>query len=333
MRTRRLAAAGVGVLVLILLVFGLKSCLGSRQERAMKDYVREATDIVQVSNQQGDALFRVLKGSGGSDQAVDLENSLNGYALQSAQLVDRARELDHPGDMNAAHDYLIETLEFRRDGLRGIADNLPKALSDQERREGTDAVTAQMQQLLASDVVFQQRFDPALVRALKKKDLQDDVRRPTSSFVPDVQWLDPTYVADRVSALRTGGGGDSSAAPGLHGNGIGTVSLGGQALSDGGSATVTISDDLGFEVQVVNQGDNTETDVTVKATIGEGDDAISVDSQLDSIASGETKSVTIPVDEQPPTGQSVPVTVEVAKVPGEKKVDNNKISASVIFTR
>jgi hypothetical protein len=159
------------------------------------------------------------------------------------------------------------------------------------------------------------------------------VRRPSSSFVPDVQWLDPTYVADRVSALRTGGGGDSSAAPGLHGNGIGTVSLGGQALSDGGSATVTISDDLGFEVQVVNQGDNTETDVTVKATIGEGDDAISVDSQLDSIASGETKSVTIPVDEQPPTGQSVPVTVEVAKVPGEKKVDNNKISASVIFTR
>jgi hypothetical protein len=333
LRTRRLMAAGVGVIVLILLVLGLKSCLGSRQERAMKDYVREATDIVQVSNQQSQALFRVLRGSGGRDQAVDLENSLNGYGLQSAQLVDRARELDHPGDVNQAQDYLLEALELRRDGLRGIADNLPKALSDQERRQGTDAVTAQMQLLLASDVIFQRRFTPALTRALQQKGIADEVRRPASSFVPDIQWLDPSYVADRVSALRTGGTGDDTASGGLHGNGIGTVSLGGQALTSGGSTTVTLSDSLEFEVQVVNQGDNTETDVSVKATIGQGADAITADSKLDSIASGETKTVTIPVDEQPPTGQSVDVVVEVAKVPGEKKTDNNRLTASVIFTR
>ena len=333
LRTRRLMAAGVGVIVLILLVLGLKSCLGSRQERAMKDYVREATDIVQVSNQQSQALFRVLRGSGGRDQAVDLENSLNGYGLQSAQLVDRARELDHPGDVNQAQDYLLEALELRRDGLRGIADNLPKALSDQERRQGTDAVTAQMQLLLASDVIFQRRFTPALTRALQQKGIVDQVRRPTSSFVPDIQWLDPSYVADRVSALRTGRTGDDTASAGLHGNGIGTVSLGGQALTSGGSTTVTLSDSLEFEVQVVNQGDNTETDVSVKATIGSGADAITADSKLDSIASGETKTVTIPVDEQPPTGQSVDVVVEVAKVPGEKKTDNNRLTATVIFTR
>jgi CARDB protein len=333
---RRTIAIGVGLVVLILLVLGLKSCLGARQDRAMKDYVREVTDLVQVSNQQGEALFRVLRGSGGRDQAVDLENNLNQFALQSGQLVDRARELGHPGDVDTAQDHLIETLEFRRDGVKGIATNLPKALGDQSRREGTDMVTTQMQLLLSSDVIYSQRFTPELTRALQKNDLADEVRRPASSFVPDVQWLDPSYVSERVSALRTGNtGGSDSAAPGLHGNGIGTVSLGGQALTSGGStpATVTLSDDLTFEVQVVNQGDNTETDVTVNATIGRGDDAIELDSQLDSIASGETKTVSIPVNEQPPTGQSVPVVVEVEKVSGEEKTDNNRLTGSAIFTR
>jgi hypothetical protein len=288
--------------------------------------------VVQQSDQQGDALFRLLQGSGGRDQAVDVENSLNGFRVQSAQLVDQARKIDHPGDVNRAHDYLLETLELRRDGLEGIANNLPTALGDQDRRQGTERVTAEMQNLLASDVIYSQRFDPALRAALKSNDLTGEVRVPASSFVPDIQWLQPSYVSDRVNALRTGSGGQD-AAPGLHGNGIGTVTLGGQTLAAGGSTTIALSDDLAFEAQVVNQGDNTETDVTVRATIGRGDDAIEAEEQLDSIAAGETKSVTVAVPEQPPTGQTVPVVVEVEPVPGEEKTDNNELRASVIFTR
>jgi hypothetical protein len=43
--------------------------------------------------------------------------------------------------------------------------------------------------------------------------------------------------------------------------------------------------------------------------------------------------VNIPVTKTPPTGQAVPVNVEVQPVPGETKTDNNKLAASVIFTR
>jgi hypothetical protein len=336
MMARRTIAIAVGLLVLILLVFGVRGCLGQRQERAMKDYVREATDLVEVSDQQGDDLFTLLggdSGQGGEDQAVAYENTLNGIRVESAQLVDRARALDHPGDVDQAHAYLIEVLEFRRDGLRGIADSLPTALGDQDRREGTDEVTAEMQNLLASDVIYIQRFDPALQRALQQNDLASSVRRPTSSFVPDIQWLQPDFVADRVGELRTGAGGDESASPGLHGNGIGTVSLGGQALTEGATATVTLADELTVEAQVVNQGENTETDVNVNVTIGRGDDAIEASEALDSIAAGETKTVTVTIGEQPPTGQSVPVVVEIERVPGEEMTDNNRLSASAIFTR
>jgi hypothetical protein len=41
----------------------------------------------------------------------------------------------------------------------------------------------------------------------------------------------------------------------------------------------------------------------------------------------------VALDGQPPTGQNVPITVEVAAVPGEEKTDNNKQTFSAVFTR
>jgi hypothetical protein len=330
---RRGIAAGAGVLVLILLVLGVRGCLNARKEQAIKDYNRDVGALLQESDQQSRQFFELLSGStGGREQAVDIENQLNTYRVQSAQLVDRARDTDHPGDLNKAQRYLLETLEFRRDGLAQIADALPQALGDQERRQGTDKVTADMQDFLTSDVVYSQRFVPNLQDVLKDEDLAGEVRVPRSQFLPDIQWLQPSFVSQRVGRIRTGSGG-GPATPGLHGNGLGSVSLGGQALSPGGSASITLAKDLSFDVQVVNQGENTETDVEVKITVGKGGDAIDLDGTLDSIAAGETKTVKVALDQQPPTGQNVPITVEVAAVPGEKKTDNNKQTYSAIFTK
>jgi hypothetical protein len=330
---RRGIAAGAGVLVLILLVFGVRGCLNARKEQAIKDYVRDVGALVQESDQQSRQLFQLLSGStGGREQAVDIENTLNGYRIQSDQLVDRARDTDHPGDLNQAQRYLLQTLEFRRDGLARIADALPQALGDQERREGTDKVTADMQLFLTSDVVYSQRVIPNLNTVLKDEDLTGQVRIPTSQFLPDIQWLQPSFVSQRIGRIRTGGGGGGAASPGLHGDGLGTVSLGGQALSPGSPASIQLTGDLSFEVQVLNQGENTETDVEVRITVGKGSDAIDLNETIDSIARGETKAVKVPLKEKPPTGENVPITVEVAPVPGEKKTDNNKQTYSAIFT-
>jgi uncharacterized membrane protein len=86
-------------------------------------------------------------------------------------------------------------------------------------------------------------------------------------------------------------------------------------------------------VQVANQGDSTETDVVVNVTVGQGGDAIALEETLPEIAPGETKTVSIPLSEQPPTGQNVPITVEIKAVPGEEVTDNNEAEFTVIFTR
>ena len=334
---RRTLAIGAALLVLILLVLAFRGCLNARNERAIKDYVSQSSELIDQSKLEGNQLFELLSGSGDQDDAVDAANVVNGLRSESTTLVDRAHDLDTPDEVSAAQDNLVDALELRRDGLAAVANALPGALADEEQRESTGDVAEVMQVFLASDVLLKYRFRPNLQRALEEEDLTGEVSVPRPrelEFVPDVQWADPDFVADQVAGLRGGGGGagDEPAAPGLHGNGLGTVTLGGVALVPGASATVPLADDLSFDVQVVNQGENNETDVNVTVTVGEGNDADVVEEQIPEIAVGEQQTVTIPLGSRPPTGENVAVTVEVEPVAGEEMTDNNVAEFTVIFT-
>jgi hypothetical protein len=329
---RRTVAVGVGVLLIVLIILGIRGCLNAHKRQSFKDYARNSADLVRESNQEGTSLFKMLSATGGHDQTVTLQNDLNGFRLQSAQLVDRAKGLGHPSELSDAESYLVETLKFRRDGLAAISDAVPTALADQSRRSGVNRIAAEMQTFLTSDVIYSQRFVPSLRRALADEGVLDEVTIPRSRFFPDIGWLDPATVGDRLSGIRTGRGG-KPAKPGLHGTGLGTVSLGGQSLAGGGSTSIALTSGLSFQVQISNQGDNDETDVPVRVTIGRGPGALDLNGRIATIAAGETQTVDIPLKGTPPTGQTVPVTVDVPPVPGEKKVDNNRQSFSVTFTR
>jgi hypothetical protein len=331
---RRAMAGAALLLVAILLIFAFRSCVASQKESALKEYVTGVTDVVKLSNSQSAALFESVFGAqGGTDQTVDIQQTLNAQAVGAGDVVEQAEQLDPPDEMKTAHDYLLEVLELRRDGLNGMKTDMAIALGDEDRREGTQRLNGWMRVLVTSDVLYEFRFYPTARAALRAEEIVDLPPRE-SAFVPDPRWLDPDTVSDEVNALRTGtGGGDGEAAPGLHGNGIAAVTLGGIALASGAPASVQLGGDVSFEIQVQNQGENTETDVQVNASVGSGRNAIELEGTIDTIAAGETITVTIPLEKQPPTGDSVPVRVEVVPVPGEGKVDNNTLETDVIFTR
>ena len=212
-----------------------------------------------------------------------------------------------------------------------IAEELPKATAQQAQRLSTGRIAQMMRVFDASDVLMRSRFKPEERDALKQEDVAATLPKDTTlAFLPDVQWLQPAFVADQISGISGSGG---SATPGLHGDGLGTVSLGGVALTPGGSTTVQLTKDIAFDIQVVNQGDSTETDVGVTVTVGSGGDAVKLEETIPEIAAGEQKTVSIPLTSQPPTGQNVPITVNVKAVPGEQVTDNNKADFTVIFTR
>ena len=256
---RRTIGAGLILVVLLLLVFGFRGCLDAREERAMEDYVRDSSELITVSQGMGRTLFDVLSAPSDADQDVNRQNQANALRVESATVVDRARDLDPPDELSDAHEHLIESLELRRDGLAVVADQLPSALAEDERRESTGRIAQMMQVFLASDVLLTARFRPSMVEALEAEEVNaEPPREGTLRFVENIDWLDPDFVADQIAGIR---GSDGTATPGLHGNGLGTVSLAGVALTPGAGATVQLTEDSAFDVQVVNQGDSTETDV------------------------------------------------------------------------
>jgi hypothetical protein len=328
---RRTIAIGGAVLLFILIVLLFRGCLDARKERAMEDYVRDANELVGLSKAESQQLFDILSAPSGEDQAVNRQNAANALKADSATLADRARDFDVPDELNDAQDYFLESLELRRDALSVVAAELPGALAQEERRSSTGRIAQMMQVLSASDVLLRSRYDVELRDALEQEDINATPANDRElTFVTNLDWLQPDFVADQIAGIRGSGG---SATPGLHGNGLGTVSLGGVALTPGGSATVALSQDTAFDVQVVNQGESTETDVVVTVTVGSGGDAIKAEETIDEIAAGEAKNVTIPLSKQPPTGQNVGITVNVKAVPGEEVTDNNEAEFTVIFTR
>ena len=211
---------------------GVKSCRNAQKEQAFKDYNRDVGAFVQESEDQSKGLFDLLEKGGQSP--VELQNTVNGYASEAAQLVDRAKGTDHPGELDEAHGYLVETLEFRRDGLKGIADDLPQALGDRGE-EATQNIAAQMQNFLTSDVIYAALL-PAAPGPAEGRGLLDSEKPPRARSWPtssgSCRARSPTASAGSARARAATSG---PAAPGLHGTGLGTVSVqpGGHQLNEG----------------------------------------------------------------------------------------------------
>jgi hypothetical protein len=330
------AAAGVGVLLLLFLAF--KGCASIRKENNYKDYVREVAADTQQSQQESQAVFGLLR-SPGDQSPVDIGNSINGFRAEAARLAERAKNRDAPSELKNAQRYVVDTLEFRRDGIASIARLLPTALGDQGASTAVQRIAAQMQTFLASDVIYTTRFLPKLYSTIKDEGLAEDVPIPETlrspkGFLPDIDWLRPTVVADRIARIKGGGSATSATTPGLHGTALlaVTVQPSGKQLTPNGTTDIPATKGLSFDVQVQDQGENDEKDVTVKLAISGAGKPISVEGQIDSIARGATETASIPLPSLPATGRPVTIKVTVKPVPGEKKTDNNTQEYQAVFT-
>jgi hypothetical protein len=334
---RRAIAIGGGLLVLLLLYLGIKGCQASQKEQGFKDYVRDASELVAESDQQSTALFDLLGDPGNSE--VDFTSNINGSKVQAEQLVDRAKKTDVPDELKGAQKNLVETLEFRRDGLDGIAREVAAA-GGEEGGNANERIAAQMQFFLTSDVIYSQRFLPKLLGTIEEEDLDQDVPVPDTlrdteaiRFLPDIDWLQPSTVGERLAGV--GAGGDEPAAPGLHGTGLGSVTVkpSGAALTEGAAAQIPASADVSFDIEVANQGEHPEEGIVVSVEISGSGDPIELEETLDAINPGESKVVNVPLAETPPIGEPVDIKVTIAPVAGEKKTDNNEASFTAIFAR
>jgi hypothetical protein len=333
---RRIVAVVAIAAVLVLLALVINSCRNSQQRNDLKDYTARVNAVGTESAQTGQQFFRLL-GQGGGQSPQDLQTAISGFRVQAGQQLQQAQGFDVPDPMRSAQQSLLISLEERRDGLGYVAQRIRTALGDDGA--AADAairqISGQMSAFLASDVLYQSRVRPFVQRALSDAEVGgQSVAR--SRFLPDVAWMSPTYVAQRLDqqlAGSTGGTNGQPTGPGLHGSGLDSVSFGNVTLQPGVANRLTYATGTGFAVRFTNQGENDEFDVRVTVRITGGGQPITLTRTVPKIAQGTSATPTLALTRTPPIGSAVTINVSVAPVPGERKTDNNRAQYNAIFQR
>lgn len=317
---RRGLALGGGLVVLIIIVLGVKGCLDARAHRELSDYSRNVTQIVKETEQTTNDFFTKLEDPGNLS-VTEFTNEVSADSSAMSGYASRIDGLSAPGDMGSAQNSLELTYELRASAMEKIATKMSFALGDAGSAKATAAIAKQMQTLLASDVIYEEVVRPEINGVLASNGITgSDV--PKSTVVPDPKWLEATTVTDAIGSISGTGGSETS---GIHGLGIGGVSVNGVELVEGAPAVVGGEEAPEVEVQVENQGESTENGVAVSVTFNGN----TLEETIESISAGETSSALIPLTPAP-TG-SVTLEVEVDTVPGEKVSTNNKASYTVTF--
>jgi len=315
---RRLVAAGVGGVLLIVVALLVNGCLKSEKQQSLKDYNRNVSQLAVESDAQVSApLFSTLTNAA-SKSALDVEEQIDQLRIQSETLAGRAQGLSVPGEMAGAQRALLQVFNFRVEGMTKLAAMIPRALGGQAKQGATE-IAGNMEIFLASDVIYSQRVAPLIQETLASNGIHG-LSTSSTRFVPNIGWLEPATVTSRLSGQAS----SSQAVTGNHGSALKGVSVGTNTLApeptlnhiSGGSSPT-------FTVQVEDSGESTETNVKVNVVLSAGGKQFKASHVIDKTEPGKTVNVEIPITGVP-LGVASKIEVAVEGVPGENDLENNK---------
>ncbi len=319
---RRLLALGGALVVLILIVLGVKGCLDARARSALTDYSSSVKQIVGETAQTSEDFFGKLE-EPGSLSVTEFTGQVNADRSAMENYRTRVDAIGAPGAMSHAQQSLELVYELRAAAMAKIAEKMPTALGEAGAAQATAAITRQMQRLLASDVLYESVTRPEINGKLSAEGIEGSTV-PKSTFVPDgIKWLDEAEVRKALEAVSGSSGGKPS--PGLHGLGLVGVSVGGAELTPEVSNTVIVEGTPEVEVEVMNQGESTESAITVVVSVGGKETT----QEISSLEPGATETAVVPLTPTP-KGETT-LEVEVEPVPGEHVTTNNEATYTVNF--
>jgi len=319
---RRLIGVGIGLAFLILVVFGFRGCLEARSDRALRSYDSNIASIMQQSEQSGKDFFSLLNGPTGSS-SLDAKTQILAQRDNSQALLDRAQELDVPGQMDDAQSAVELTLTLRRNALDAIASNVQQATARAQTANAISNITDAMGELYASDIIWSQVGAPEIKSVLDDEGV-DGQSLPSGKFMPSnaTDYLDQTSLVTKLNAIT----GTPAATSGTHGLQLLQTSIGGTTLTADSTTNVDATA-TELEIEVQNSGESDETGIGVTATLN----GQQLNGQIEALSAGETGTVKIPITSKPGLGTDVTLEVVVSPVPGEQVADNNQATYTVVF--
>ena len=325
------------ILIVVLLVFWVQSCQASSKEKTYKDYMSKVSEVAGSSQQIGKQLNQVLLAQG--QKEAQLEQRISGLARQEQLTVQRAQEITPPGTLRDENNALIQTLEYRVSGLNGLASALAATAKSKDTTRAGSLLAAQMQRLLASDVIYQDSFKAPAGQELNRQGVTGTNANggplvPDSNFLQSADLVTPTAMITVLSRIR--GAATTPSTGGLRGTNIESVKVlpAGTELSTSTQTKIVPSTNMTFQVLVKNSGDSQESSIPVTLKIVQSSGGtITKRATIDFISPGETKPVTFGGDFSAITfAAPATVKVEVQPVPGETNTSNNSADYPAIFS-
>jgi hypothetical protein len=327
---RLVGLIAAAIVVVVLVVFWVQGCQNDAKTRAYTDYMVQVSAIAKASRQSGATLNSVLVTPGIKEK--ELETKLDGLAQQEQQNVARAESLSPPGRLREANKHLIEALQLRVSGLRGLADAFKSTAKSKDADKAGALLAEQAKRLIASDVVWDDLFQTPAAQILNQEGVHG-VAVPQSHVVGNADLASATTfsaIFKRIQGASTGG-----TSGGLHGTGIESVTAlpQGLVLSRETDNKVVATTSLTFEVAVKDTGENLEGKIPVTLTIQKQGTPIKQTQTIDVINPGETKKVLFRnIDVTGVFGARVNLKVDVQPVKDEANIDNNSYQYPVIFS-
>lgn len=324
------------ILIVVLLVFWIQSCQASSKEKTYKDYMNKVSEVAGSSQQIGKQLNQVLLAQG--QKEAQLEQRISGLARQEQLAVQRAQQITPPGTLRDENNALIQTLEYRVSGLNGLASALAATAKSKDTTRAGALLAAQMQRLLASDVIYQDSFKAPAGQVLNRQgvtgtNVNGGPLVPDSNFLQSADLVTPTAMITVLSRIR--GAATTPTTGGLRGTNIETVKAlpAGTELSTSTQTTVVVRTNLTIQVNVKNSGDAQEANIPVTLRILQsGQPDVVKHAKIDFINPGEIKPVNFTNFPAPSFQTPAQIRVEVQPVQGETNTSNNSASYPVIFS-
>jgi hypothetical protein len=325
---RLVGLISLAILIVVLLVFWVSSCRGEAKKDTYMSYMTSVSQIAEASEKTGTTLNSALIST--DIRQAELIRRLEGLAQQQVQLVDRAETLDNPGPLRREHREMVEALQFRVSGLRGIG-NAFRRTGIRNQSQAGDLLATQARRLVASDVVWDDGFKDRARQELRGQGIRG-VNVPDSNFVQNPDLATSTAMGAVWQRVR-GGATGAPTAPGSHGHNLVSVKvLGGAVLTPDDVNNIIATTDLSFQVVFENSGDSTETGVRVTLTIQKTPEPIVRTQVVDITEPNQEKTAVFRNITNVPFVRRTSLQVEVNDVPGEQNLSNNTAEYPVIFS-
>jgi hypothetical protein len=310
------------VVVVLLMAVGIHSCQVSQTNSALTNYAAGVSTLIGDSHNTSAALFGVLKNPGG---AINAQKDISADESQALQQLHQAQSLNPPGQVSAANSKLVLAMQMRYDAIRHIGMVIEQALSKGAASTGAvSAIAGETARLYASDVIYIDYALAEMIAGLQAAGIHGEAIN-RSQFVPSIQWLQPTVIAE---ALHVNAPVSNTLSPGTHGHALESVNVGATQLDTGSPNTVALSPAPQFTLNLLNSGTNNEFNVVCKITVT-GTSSVGTATVAETYA-GKTATCNVALKPLPAAGTYTMVAT-IEKVPGEKNLANNTLSYTVSF--